>query len=117
MAKWVNTIVLDGMLDKLSSATELIVTSSQPANRSTAVSGALAKVSLSSGDFSKTGTTSRTLTIASKQNINVTTGGTVNHVCLVNSSDLLYVAPTQSSRAVSPGDTVSVGSWKITVSE
>lgn len=117
MSKWANTLVLDGLLNVVSGATSLIVTTEQPANRADAVSKALATANLTSSDFSKSAGSpnGRKLTIAQKAVISVTATGNATHVCLVNNSDLLYVT-TVTSQPLTAGNTVTVPSWAVTVS-
>ena len=115
MAKWANDLVLDAPLDKIATSTQLVITTSQPANRAAALSAALASTSLSSGDFAKADSTSpagRKITIAQKDNISITASGTATHVCLVDGTDLLWVT-TVTSQALTSGNTLTIPAWVI----
>ena len=119
MAKWANDSVLDALLDKVATSTQLLVTSSQPADRAAALSAALASTTVASGDFTKADSTSpagRKVTVAQKANINVSASGTATHVCLVDGTNLLYVT-TVTSQALTSGNTVTVPAWTVTVSD
>lgn len=115
MAKYTNPIVIDAMLDKISTATQLIVTPSQPANRAAAVSAGIATANLS-GAFSKIDGPSggRRLTVGQQSNIVAAKAGTASHVCLVDGSNLLYCT-TVTPQAVDAGNTVTIPAWTVTV--
>jgi hypothetical protein len=118
MAKWANTLVLDALLDKAATATQMLVTSSQPADRASALTAALASVSVSSSDFTKSDSTSpvgRKTTIAQKANLSVTASGSATHVCLIDGTNLLYVTTT-TSQPLTAGNTVTIPAWNISVS-
>ncbi len=116
MAKWANTSVLDALLDKVATSTQLLVTSTQPADRAAALTAALASTTVASGDFAKSAGTpnGRKVTVAQKASISVTASGNATHVCLVDGSNLLYVT-TVTSQALTSGNTVTVPAWTITV--
>lgn len=119
MAKWANDSVLDALLDKVGTGNQLIVTSSQPADRAAALTAALSSTSLSSGDFTKSDSTSpagRKTTIAQKSNVSVTATGTATHVCIVDSTNLLYVT-TCTSQSLTSGNTVTIPAWTVTVTD
>lgn len=118
MAKWANDSVLDAPLDAVATSNQLIVTSSQPANRAAAISGALASISVDSGDFAKAdgSPNGRKLTVAQQENISITSGGNATHVCLVDSSNLLIVT-TVTSQALTSGNTLTVPSWEIRITD
>lgn len=118
MAKWANTSVLDALLDKVGTSTQLLVTTSQPANRAAALSAALASTTMTSGDFTKSAGTpnGRKVTVALKANMNVTATGSATHVCLVDGTDLLYVT-TVVAQTLTSGNTVTVPAWTITVAD
>ena len=117
MAKWANTSVLDALLDKVGTATQLVVTSTQPADRAGALSAALATANLS-GAFTKAAGTpnGRKTTVAQQSNLSVSASGTATHVCLIDGTALLYVT-TVTSQALTSGNTVTVPAWTITVSD
>ena len=118
MAKWANDSVLDSLLDKVSTATQLLVTTNQPTTRANAISNSLASSSLVSGDFTKADGTpnGRQVAIAQKASVPVTASGNATHVALVDGSDLLYVT-TVTAQQLTSGNTVTVPSWTITVAD
>jgi hypothetical protein len=117
MAKAADVSVLDALLDKVGTATQLLVTSSQPANRAAAITAALATVNLS-GAFTKSAGTpnGRKTTIAQQANAAVAASGTATHVCLIDGTTLLYVT-TVTSQALTSGNTVTIPAWTITVGD
>ena len=122
MAKWANDSVLDALLDKVATSTQLLVTTSQPASRTAALSAALASVTVDSGDFAKADGTpnGRKLTVSQQSNVPVTATGSATHVCLVDGSDLLYVTTVTSQTLTTgntTGNTVTVPAWTITVAD
>ncbi len=112
MAKYANPLVMDAALDKIATATNLIVCTSQPADRAAALAAALANQSLS-GAFTKANgdVSGRKVTVAQQSNISVATSGTATHVALIDGSILLYVT-TCTSQALTAGNTVTVPAWK-----
>ena len=117
MAKWANTSVLDALLDKVATSTQLLVTTSQPADRTAALAASLASVTLSSAFTKSAGSPNgRKTTVAQQANIPVTGTGTATHVCLIDGSSLLYVT-TVTSQSLTSGNTVTVPAWTITVSD
>lgn len=118
MAKFANTSVLDALLDKVATGTQLIVCTTQPADRAAALATALASTSLAGGDFTKAAGTpnGRQVTIAQKANISVTASGSAAHVAIVDGTSLLYVT-TVTAQTLTSGNTVTVPSWKITVAD
>lgn len=116
MAKWANTTVLDALLDKVATSTSMIVTTSQPANRTAAVAAALATTSVASGDFTKAGgsPSGRKTTVAQKANVPVTATGSATHVCLIDGTELLYVT-TVTAQTLTSGNTVTIPAWTITI--
>lgn len=118
MAKFANDLVLDALLDKVASSVQMVVTTTQPSTRAAALTNPLTSVSMASGDFSKSNGSpnGRKLTVAQKSNIPVTATGSATHVCLVDSSDLLYVT-TVTAQTLTNGNTVTIPSWTITVAD
>jgi hypothetical protein len=116
MAKWANTSVLDTLLDKVATGNQIIVTTSQPADRTAALAASLASTTLIPGDFTKAAgsPSGRQVTVAQKANISVSASGTATHVCIVDGTNLLYVT-TVTSQALTSGNTVTIPAWKITV--
>lgn len=119
MAKWANDSVIDALLDKVATSTQLLVTTTQPADRAAALSAALASATMNSGQFTKADSSSpagRRLTVAQQANINVTATGSATHVCLVDGTSLLYVT-TVTAQTLTSGNTVTVPAWNITVAD
>ncbi len=115
MAKAADVSVLDALLDKVATSTQLLVTSSQPANRAAALTAALATANLS-GAFAKSAGTpnGRKTTVAQQTNASVTATGTATHVCLIDGTTLLYVT-TCTSQGLTTGNTVTIPAWTITI--
>ena len=118
MAKFANTVVLDALLDKVATSTQLLVTTTQPADRAAALSGALASATLTGASFTKSAGSpnGRRVTVAAQSNINVTATGSATHVALVDGSTLLYVT-TVTAQTLTSGNTVTVPAWNITVAD
>lgn len=117
MAKWSSTSVLDGLLDKVATATIMTVCTQQPTTRAEAVTTyALADVALAGGDFSKAAgdISGRKVTIASKNGVTVDANGTGTHIALCDGSNLLYVT-TCTSQTLTLGNLVNFPAWDIEV--
>lgn len=115
MAKFASTSVLDALLDKVGSATTLLVTTSQPADRAAALSAALASKTLSSAFAKSAGSPSgRKTTIAQQANVPVTADGSATHVCLIDGTELLYVT-TVTAQQLTTGNTVTIPAWTVTI--
>ena len=118
MAKWSNDSVMDAALDKIATSTQMIVCSSQPADRAAALAAALASTTMTGGDFTKAdgNASGRKVTMAQKANISVTASGTANHVALVDATSLIYVT-TCTAQALTSGNTVTVPTWKVEIAD
>ncbi len=118
MAKKLTDAVLDALLNKIGEGTQLLVNTTEPADRADALSSALASASLSSADFSigNGSPNGRTLTIAEKATIPVTSTGNATHVSIVSDSELLAVTTT-TSQALTLGNTVTIPSWTARVAD
>lgn len=118
MAKWANDSVLDSLLDKVATSTQLLVTSSQPATRAAALSASLASKTITSGDFAKADATpnGRKVTVAQQTEVPVTASGSATHVSLVDGTNLLYVT-TVTAQTLTSGNTVTVPAWTVSVSD
>jgi len=115
MAKFADITVLDALLDKVGTSTQLLVTTSQPANRAAAISAALATATLSSAFTKSTGTPNgRKTTVAQQSNVSVTATGSATHVCLIDGTTLLYVT-TVTAQTLTSGNTVTIPAWTITI--
>lgn len=102
MAKFAALAVQDAPLDVIATATELYFCNGQPANRAAAISTKChaAAIVMAGGDFVKTGSTDRILTVGAKS-VAANASQTVDHVALCSATTLLYVttAPTQTSNS------------------
>ena len=115
MAKFASTSVLDALLDKVGTATQLLVTTSQPATRAEALTAALATANLSGAFAKSAGSPSgRKTTIAQQDNVPVTETGSATHVCLIDGTELLYVT-TVTAQTLTSGNTVTIPSWTVTI--
>lgn len=114
MAKFTDDTVLDAALDKIATATRLVVTSAQPANFAGIAAVALADVVIDSGDFTKANgdTSGRKVTVAAQNGITVDASGSATHVCLDDGTNLLHVT-TVTSQALTSGNTVNVGAFDV----
>jgi hypothetical protein len=121
MAKAAPTIVLDGLLDVVATATRMTACTTEPTTYTEAnATYALADVTLAGGDFTKaTGDVSgRKVTIGAKSGVLIDTSGTATHVALVRVSDttLIYVTTCTSQALTANGsNTVSFPAWKVEV--
>lgn len=119
MSKFAPDAVLDALLDKVATGTILTVCSSQPTSRTEAVTTyKLADVVIDSGDFTKAdgSPNGRQTTVGTQVDVPVDSSGTATHVAICDGSNLLYVT-TCTSQVLTSGNTVTVPSWKITVSD
>lgn len=117
MGKWVNDSVLDVALDKIGTATQEIVTRTQPADRAAALADALATANLT-GAFTKSdGVSGRKTTIAQQAAVNVTATGSATHVCLIDGANLLYVTTVTTPQTLTAGNTVTIPAWTVTIAD
>lgn len=122
MAKSVHDDVLDGALNIIkNNATRMTLCNAEPTTYTQGnATFALADVTMASGDFTAANgdTSGRKLTVAAKTAVPVDTGGTGNHVALLDvaNSKLLYVTTTTAT-AVAAGGTVDIGSWKVEIAD
>lgn len=118
MAKFLNDSVLDSLLDNVATGTQLLINTTQPTTRANAISGALASVTLSSGDFTKAdgSPNGRRLNVAQKAAVPVTATGSAAHVSIVNATDLLAVT-TVTAQTLTSGNTVTIPTWYVQVSD
>lgn len=119
MARWAKDSLLDLLLNAIKTDTvTMVFNTTQPADRSGALSDALASVSMSSSDFTVADASpdGRKVTVAAKTGIAVDASGTVGHVSLISSTDLLFVTVT-TSQALVEGNEISTGTWTIRVSD
>lgn len=116
MAKWANSSVMDAALDKVATGTNILVCTSQPADRASALAAALANQSISGSAFTKANgdVSGRKVTIAQQSTVAVSATGTATHVAIIDGANLLYVT-TCTSQALSAGNTVTIPAWKIEI--
>ena len=115
MAKFASLAVQDAPLDVIATATELYICNGQPTDRADAISKArhAAAVTMASGDFAKTTSTgNRVLTVTGKT-ATANSTGTVDHVALCTSTDLIYVT-TGTAQTANSGSSISVSNFTVT---
>lgn len=115
MAKSLSTAVLDAPLDAIAAATEMYYCNGEPTSRADAITKRSANaITMSGGDFAKSGTTTRTLTVAAKS-ATANVSQNTDHIALCTGSALVLVttAPAQTSNNGQPINsqafTVTVG--------
>lgn len=119
MAKVVADAVLDAALDEIATATEIYLCTSEPASRAAADTASVIPAhTLTGGDFTNADgdSSGRKVTIAAQNSLTADATGTVTHVALCTGSTLLYVT-TCTSQAVTSGNTVNIGSWKVELAD
>ena len=119
MAKLVDDSVLDGAFAVLDNGTTITVCSTQPTNRTQAVTTyMLASTTLSGGDYTVANgdSSGRKCTIAQKTNVSITNSGTAQHVAVCDGTTLLYVT-TCTSQALTAGGTVTIPAWKVEIAD
>lgn len=118
MAKALPNAVLDATLDAIAGATRITVCSGEPADYAGIAAVMLADGVVSSGDFSvgDGSPSGRTLTVSARSDLDVDASGTATHVALDDGSALLAVT-TVAPQALTAGNTVTIGSWTVTLSD
>jgi ferric-dicitrate binding protein FerR (iron transport regulator) len=119
MAKFTPDAVLDLPLDKIATATSYTLCSTQPTNRTEAVTTyALASTTAAPGDFTKANGASsgRQVTVAAKSGISIATSGSAQHVALCDGTALLHVT-TIPAQTVTAGNTANVGAFVVTFND
>ena len=121
MAKAASSIALDGLSSVvINNSTSMSVCALQPANSSQASSAnALAVVSMSTtADYTKSGASSRVVTVSSKGGVTITKTGTADHIALFSTTtNVLYLVTTCSSQALSSGGTVTFPAWTFSIEQ
>lgn len=114
MGKKVADSVLNAALNKIATATQMIVCANEPADRAAAVAAALATAALTGGDFAIADgdVSGRKVTVGQKTGINITADGTAGHIVLIDGAEILYVT-TCANQALTSGNTMTVNSWKV----
>lgn len=122
MAKSVNDVVLDAALNQIkNNCTRQVLCSQEPTTYTEAnATYMLSQTTMVSGDFTNANgdTSGRKSTIGAKTGTTVTNTGTATHAALldVTGTTLLYVT-TVTSQALTAGNTVNIGSWKIEIAD
>ncbi len=115
MAKFCHDDVQDGALNIIkTNATTLLVCSSLPSDRASALAAALADVAVSSTDFTIAAgdVSGRKVTVAAKSGVTIDTGGNGTHVALIDGTRLLY-ATTCTLKALVANDQVNIPAFDI----
>ena len=122
MGKAVSDVVLDAALDRVATATRLVVCSSEPANFAGISSVALADATLTAGDgngdfvVSNGDASGRKVRVAAQSDMAIDATGTATHVTLDDGTTLLYVT-TCTSQGLTSGGTVSTPAWDIEIAD
>lgn len=120
MAKWSNDAGLNAALTWFAGSTILHVCTSQPANYAAIAAASVGSVVLDSGDFTQADgdTSGRKVTIAAQSIPAASANGTANHVVLASTGDstLRYVT-TITPQAITSGNPIEVGAWKIEIAD
>lgn len=118
MAKYINPVFLDGAFDQIKNSGNLkqVLCSAQPTTYAEAnATYKLAEVALGAGDFTYANgdTSGRKATVAAKNAVPVSTGGTGNHVAIIDTVlARLWLVTTCPAQGVNIGGTVDIGSYK-----
>jgi hypothetical protein len=114
MAKFAAQVVQDAPLDQIAAATEMYICNGQPTTRADAISRSrhASAITMAGGDYVKSGTTDRVLTVAGKS-ATANSSGTIDHVALCTASTLLYVT-TGAAQTANSGSSISVATFTVT---
>lgn len=114
MAKYTNPVVLDAALDKISTATRLVVCSAQPANFAGIAAVTLAVKTMTGGQFTKANgdVSGRKVTVAAQADLPITATGDGNHLALDDGTTLLHVT-TVTAQTLTSGNTVSTPAFDV----
>lgn len=112
MAKKIEDVFIDAMLDKIATCTLMSICSAEPANKAGVAAVTLASVALTAGDgngdyvIANGDTSGRKVTIQQQASISITSSGTATHVVLDDGTNI--VVTTCTSQALTSGGTVTV---------
>lgn len=118
MAKFLPTIVLDGGLDIIATATRMTACSAQPTTFTEGnATYALADVTMAGGDFTKAAgdVSGRKVTMSAKTGVLIDASGTATHIALLRVSDSTLIAVTTcTSQALTANGSnlVNFPAWK-----
>ncbi|WP_372741353.1 hypothetical protein [Neptunomonas sp.] len=108
--------VLDAPSTVISAANLMTLCNAQPTTRTEAVTTfALADVAMVGGDFTTANgdVSGRKTVVAAKTGVPVDATGTATHVALVDATNLLAENTLSASQALTSGNNVDIGSWRI----
>lgn len=108
MAKLIPDAIIDLMLTQ-AQGTTLLVCAGQPTDRATALTNALADVTIDSGDYTKANgdTSGRKNTIGQQSAITIDSSGDADHIAVIDGTSLLLVT-TCTTQTLTAGGTVTV---------
>jgi hypothetical protein len=114
MAKFASLAVQDAPLDVIATAVEMYICNGQPTDRADAIAKArhTAAITMAGGDYAKTGSTNRVLTVTGKS-VTANSSGNIDHVALCTASTLLYVT-TGAAQTANSGSSISVANFTVT---
>lgn len=114
MAKFASLAVQDAPLDVIATAVEMYICNGQPTDRADAIAKArhAAAITMAGGDYAKTGSTNRVLTVTGKS-VTANSSGNIDHVALCTASTLLYVT-TGAAQTANSGSSISVANFTVT---
>lgn len=116
MAKFVADAVLEAALNKIATATRLVVCSGQPANFAGIAAVALADVTMTAGagngdyTIADGDVSGRKLTVLAQTGVPVDSSGTATHIALDDGTTLLHVT-TCTSQVLTAGNTVNTPAY------
>ena len=122
MGKVVDNSVLDAALAEIATATNITVTSAEPANYAGIAAVTLATTTLTAGlgngDFTAADgdTNGRKVTVTAQNDISITASDDATHIVLDDGSTMLYVT-TCTTQALTSGGTVSIPAWDIEIAD
>ena len=122
MGKVVDNSVLDAALAEIATATNITVTSAEPANYAGIAAVTLATTTLTAGlgngDFTAADgdTNGRKVTVTAQNDISITASDDATHIVLDDGATMLYVT-TCTTQALTSGGTVSIPAWDIEIAD
>lgn len=114
--------ILDAALDEIATATDLHVTTDEPANFSAIAAITLAEVVVTAGDgngdftVANGDTNGRKVTVAQQADIDIDASGDADHITLDDGTDLQYVT-TCTLQTLTSGGTVTVPAWDVEIAD
>lgn len=113
MGKLVPDAIIDAQLDEIfSSASDIHITSAEPANYAGISAVELATATVSGAINKANGDTSgRKSTVPAQTGMTIDSSGTATHVVLSNGTDTMYLVTTCTSQALTSGGTVDTNAF------